>query len=1114
MLGQTLSHYRILDQVDAGGMGVVYRAQDEILERVVAIKVLPPGALGDDSSRSRFRKEALSLARINHPNIATIHEFGTHEGTDFLVTEFIPGFTLDKMLAAGPLPANEAIALGRQLAEGLAAAHEHGIVHRDIKPANLRVTTDGRLKILDFGLAQLVEPVTDLSRTVTLSATQQITGTVPYMSPEQLRGESPDLRSDIWAAGAVLYEMSTGRRPFVAGNGALLINAILNQDPERPAAVNPKVSPGLDSIIVKALEKQPGRRYQSVAELQADLERLTVGLRPAAAKPRWNWRWAAMGALLVLLAAGGITVYRVRHSRTEATPAAAQPNRNSVAVLGFRNLSGRADTAWLSTAFAEMLTTELAAGEKLLTISGENVARVKNDLSLPDTDTLAPDTLTRIRKNLGSDFVVLGSYLDLGAGSDQPVRLDLRIQDAKSGQTIAVISEKGTEGQLDQLVTRTGVQLRQRLGIGDVPSAEELAVRASLPANLPAARLYAEGLAKLRTYDALGARDLLQKAVAADPNHALSRSALSAAWSTLGYREKAREAAEQAFRLSSGLPQQDRMLAEGQYYEASNQWDKAIATYHDLFQLFPDNLEYGLKLANTQTAALKGSDALATIEALRKLPAPRRDDLRIGLAEAAAARAVADFKRQNDVARNLAQQAEAEGARFILTRALLAQCVAMRNVGDPKQAVDTCEQARKIAAASGDRGQEAHALNNIANALYDQGNLAGARKRYEDAVQINRSIGNAGAMAGALDNIASVVGDQGDLATARRYSEQALALYRETDDKMGIGETLNNMAAALVVGGDLNAAENVFEQALAIWRQTKMSSGTATALTNVGDLRLATGSIAGSRAAYQEAFDLFHNNGEKSKSAYPRIGLGDVALAAGEIGLAESNYRDGLALAREAGDKHEASIALAGLGEVARERGDLAGARQRLEEALGIRAQIGEKQAAADSLVQIANLELEESRSAEAEASARKAAQEFAAQKVPDREGIARATLARALAAQRKLAEAQKQVALARSLIAATQQPGVRLEVASAEAMVQAAQQNTSSARAIWETVRKQAADLGLARYEFPARLALAELDIRFGDAAAGRTRSASLQKDAQNKGLLLIARKAARLAG
>src|SRR5579859_1764608 len=281
MIGQTLGHYRIIEKIGAGGMGVVYRARDERLDRDVALKVLPLEMLADASAVKSFREEAQALSKLNHPNIATIHDFDIQDGLNFLVMEYIPGITLDQKISAGTFPEKEVVRLGVQLAQGLQAAHCKGVVHRDLKPSNLRITPDCRLKILVFGLARLMVPA-DQDVTRTSLETHLLVGTLPYMSPEQLKGERADERSDIYAAGAVLYEMVTGQRLFPERHGPRLIDSILHHSPPAPRELNRQVSPGMQNIIQKALDKESEHRYQSAKELQVDLERLLVG--PAASQ--------------------------------------------------------------------------------------------------------------------------------------------------------------------------------------------------------------------------------------------------------------------------------------------------------------------------------------------------------------------------------------------------------------------------------------------------------------------------------------------------------------------------------------------------------------------------------------------------------------------------------------------------------------------------------------------------------------------------------------------------------------------------------------------------------------------------------------------------------------
>jgi Tol biopolymer transport system component/predicted Ser/Thr protein kinase len=286
MIGRTLSHYRILEKLGAGGMGEVYRARDEKLGRDVAVKVLPAGLLAGEAARARFRKEAEALSRLSHPHVATLFDFDSEGGVDFLVMERVEGKTLQEAVREGPLSEKEIVRLGSQLARGLQAAHEHGVVHRDLKPGNLALTSDGLLKVLDFGLARLERLTVPEVGEVTAStdtAVGHVVGTPAYMAPEQLRGKGVDARTDVYGAGACLYEIATGRRPFGAKSGVELTDAVLHEAPVAPRSVSGAVSPGLEAVILKCLDKDPDLRYQTAKELLVDLERLHVSATSGAA---------------------------------------------------------------------------------------------------------------------------------------------------------------------------------------------------------------------------------------------------------------------------------------------------------------------------------------------------------------------------------------------------------------------------------------------------------------------------------------------------------------------------------------------------------------------------------------------------------------------------------------------------------------------------------------------------------------------------------------------------------------------------------------------------------------------------------------------------------------
>ncbi len=369
MIGATLGHYHLTEQVGAGGVGVVYLARDERLERDVAIKVLSPRNALTEAARRNFRREALALSRTNHPNIATIHDFNSQDGLDYLVMEYIPGRPLSAQVLSGPLSSEEMIALGCQLADGLAFAHSRGVVHGDLKPGNIRVTPDGRLKILDFGLARVT--ASGDTTTQTMTGTGGLGGTLPYMAPEQIRGQAADRRTDVYAAGAVLYEMATGRRPFNATNDAALMNAILRGKPDPPTETNPHISPGLNAIVLKALDLDPSLRYQSATELQVDLHRLSDRPDQVVRPPRHTWKVAAS----ILIAAGILTLALIvawpvpgRESSSprpaptapgaQGTPASGSPLR--VELTPAEVIGSAGDASQWPRLIHVLLTTELA----------------------------------------------------------------------------------------------------------------------------------------------------------------------------------------------------------------------------------------------------------------------------------------------------------------------------------------------------------------------------------------------------------------------------------------------------------------------------------------------------------------------------------------------------------------------------------------------------------------------------------------------------------------------------------------------------------------------------------------------------------------------------------
>jgi tRNA A-37 threonylcarbamoyl transferase component Bud32/TolB-like protein len=494
MIGSSFGHYRIEAKLGSGGMGVVYRAYDSMLRRRVAIKFL--NGVPDKESRARLLNEARAASALNHPNICTIHEVAEADAQTCIVMEYLQGTQLEALIIPGGLPSETFFRYSLQISDALTHAHDRGIVHRDLKSANVIVGPEGRLKVLDFGLAHRLPGYDTENATQSFSLLAQpetIAGTLAYIAPEVLKSGTSDARSDVWSLGILFYEMASGRQPFKDLKGLELVSAIVDERPVPRLSV--MVSSAQRAIIYRCLEKDPARRYQSSREVFASL-------RDAEAAPTWYTpkRIAIAVAATLALAIGAGAIYREfavarrQDPASSATVPSSVNARRAVAVLGFKNLSGQPAVAWLSTALAEMLTTELAAGEHLRTIPGENIARMKSDLQLADADSYASDTLARINTNLGSDVVVFGSYVMVG----EKIRFDVRMQDGDGSGAIASVAETGEEQELFEIVSKIGTRLRDRLGVTQLSAAEVASVQASLPSNPDAARLYAEGLGKLR----------------------------------------------------------------------------------------------------------------------------------------------------------------------------------------------------------------------------------------------------------------------------------------------------------------------------------------------------------------------------------------------------------------------------------------------------------------------------------------------------------------------------------------------------------------------------------------------------------------------------------------
>ena len=642
---------------------------------------------------------------------------------------------------------------------------------------------------------------------------------------------------------------------------------------------------------------------------------------------------AAAGLAAILATLGYLQIKQfVVHGVSPAAPYA----RRSVAVLGFKNLSGDAQEAWLSTALSDWLMTELTAGEQLRAIPAEGIIRMKMELSLPDVDSLGKETLSRIRKNLGTDYVVVGSYAELGAESDGQIRLDLRLQDTQSGETVGTFSESGTEAHLLDLVSRTGEHLREKLGVRAVTKEEAAEVAIAVPSRAETAKLYSEGLAKLRIFDALTARELLTKAVTQEPDYAPSHAALATTLLHLGYDSQAVAEAKKAFDLSANLSRAERLLVEGRYREVSRDWDRAIEIYRALFDFFPDNLEYGLDLTRTEIDANKWKDALATVAALRALAAPLRDDPRIDLAENDAARSLGDTKRAEAALSRAAEKARAAGASLLLAKARREQAWLFENSGREDQVEAAVTEAMQLYVAAHDQLGVAAVATLEAIALERQGDYLGAKQKYEESLVIYRASGNKVSLGAEYDNLGDILLYLGDTAQAQRSYGQALTTYRDIGDKNGVALAKIGLGDVFLVLGRLSEAREMYQDALEICRQLGSRNRQAVALAGLGRVQQLEGATEDARKKEIEAVAMLEEVGNMSEAERVRMQMAELLLKTGKSFEAGETARRSINILEERKAGRSAAIAKLVLAQALLAQGKIAEARPIAEQVMNV----------------------------------------------------------------------------------------------------------------------------------------------------------------------------------
>lgn len=858
-----IEEYQLIRFVGRGQMGQVYEAHDTKLDRRVAIKFLRASE-PDAESRERFRTEARAIARLKHSAVVAVYRAGDIQGHPYIVSEFVVGHSLDRV--PKPISHKASLRIDLGIARGLAAAHQAGVVHRDIKPANVMLGADDEIKLLDFGLAKLADtlPLATLAEDdsthpidiqISLTRSGAWLGTPRYMAPEVWRGEPATAKSDLYSLGCVLYELCSGRPPFLETDIHSLRRAVLSQDPDPLLRAAPSIDRAFAGLVMRCLQRNPQQRPEDAQAVRGKLEQIQTGKHAALIKLKRALLSpvgivaliGTLGSMIWIGSKSGIDQWTAMTGKTRIK--AKIPR--TVAILGFRNLNGKAETAWISTALFEIMRADLAIGHELRLIPAELLNQMKRDLELSDTENLTQESFRKIRNYyFDVDLVLVGAYALHGDRLERGLRLEYQMLDAATGATLVKAADFIDGSDLFTLVTKTTNRLRKQLRLSAVNTADYNTARTSIPTSISTARAYAEGLMALQELNLVKARERFEFAARENPQDPLIHRALAKLYFSLGYTEKQRATAQRAFALSGNLRHEEQIAIEAMYNFSIMNYTRSIELQKRLFQQHPDNLEYAIELCNILNEAERHRESLDTINRIMKnFPNIERRDPRIDLIASTSHYELGDYQASMAAVKRAADIARAHGASYYLAKAYAHEGIIHYLKGDYLQA----EQAYNLVADQLKETEQHHdlawALLGGANSKVRLGKLAAAASSYQTQAENLRRTGSFNLMVWVLIFHSRAVLEMGNLKHSAQLAEEALRIANEYHNRSGV------FGAALQLGYINMALGNLPSAQMNIsYAQSALSPPTE------ADLRERDARSTGMIHLLQGKFEFFVNN--------------------------------------------------------------------------------------------------------------------------------------------------------------------------------------------------------------------------------------------------------------
>jgi tetratricopeptide (TPR) repeat protein len=943
------NRYEILSQLGVGGMGTVYKARDQEVDRLVAVKVIRAELAGNADILSRFKQELVLARKVTHKNVIRIFDLGRVSGLRYITMEYIDGQDLRSYIKKkGKLTHTECVEIMQQVCLALEAAHNERVVHRDLKPQNIMLDAQGKVFVMDFGIARSVG-------SEGLTMTGGYVGTPGYMSPEQVKGDEVDGRSDLFTMGIILYELLTNKMPYSAET---VQRSMYKRTVERSASVtsvDPTVPKYLSEVVAKCLEIDPLKRYQTAQELWADLETWRSGQAdPTALVVRRHVREVlstprvpiAAGVVLLIIL-GVIFARRWPTTIAAKKPEAAIPSR-ALAVFPFRNASGDAKLDWLGASLGEMLSNDIGQSASLRTISEERVSQVLHDLRIAPEARIEQATIDQLTEFTNADVVVWGEFAKFG----DEVRIDATITDRKNSTQIPLKVQAASEKEVLKAVDTLAQQIRQNLALSS-SAIGELETTAFKPSSnsLEALRDFARGEQLQHVGKNLEALEAFKSATNEDGNFALAYSKLSETYAGAHQDDQAQAASLKAVELSANLPKQEKYLIVATHAEILKEYPKAIESYEALAKASPGNTDVLFHLAHLYETNGNLEFALTTLAKVRALD-PKNPAVLLaeGRAELESSNSQKGLEDLNS-ALNLAIQLGNDEQKADILQAL---GVGYEGLQQSEDALRNYQQSLDIKRRLGMKDGIASSLNAMANLQSSMGNSEAALKNFLESLKIRRDIGDKAGIGAVLNDLAGFYDDHGRSVEALKLYKESLQIQIDLGDQQTRALVLNNIGNMYLKSGNYQDAQTYYEQALQIREKFNVPADIAETRNNLGEAAADLGMYDQAVEQYHEALDLYRKAGNKPRIAFVTASLGTVFANQGRYGAALSAQDEAMKSYRALGERSLDTVTVEeGYGQALSQVGKTAEAKAAFDDALAL----AREQKSPDELARIEGLQ-------------------------------------------------------------------------------------------------------------------------------------------------------------